>query len=293
MSSVMGYGEVLHDLRKYKKMSVKELASGICTEEELIQFEKEKQYPRIDQLNHFAEKLNVDLSYFYALTSNTPHSYTTAIINLINKYKRERNYPAIQNIIKMEEGNPLFNDTSLKQYLVWHQGICVYYLDSNFDKAINILYSAIDLTNPSRKNLTEREIEVLTSIAILYNEEKNFRHSITLLVEALADLDKLPNIVDPKSKLRAMFALSQALTYIGEFEESLKYSKKGIDHCIQYETLYLFSEFYYQTGENLIELGEKELGTNYINTAIDFLRIQNNEHLANYIEQELEKLLNK
>ncbi|MED3554239.1 hypothetical protein [Cytobacillus praedii] len=293
MLSVLGYGEILHDLRIYKKLSIKELAEGICTEEELIQFEREKQYPRIDQLHNFAIKLNVDLSYFYALTSKTPHNYTTAVFNLINKYKRERNYHAIHHIIKMEEGNPLFNDTSLKQYLVWHQGICIYYLENNFNQAIEILYSAIDLTNPSRKNLTEREIEILTSIAILNSDEKNFRHSITLLVEALTNLDRLPTIIDPRSKLRVMFALSQALTYIGEFKESLKYSKKGIEHCIQYETLFLFSEFHYQTGENYIELGEKELGTNYIKTSINFLRTQNNEFLANYIEQELEKLLNK
>lgn len=293
MESVFGYGKILHDLRIYKKMDIQKLAEGICTEDELVQFEKEKLYPRIDQLHNFAIKLNVDLSYFYALTFKTPHNYTNAVFNLINKYKRERNYHAIYDIIKMEEGNPLFNETSLKQYLVWHQGICVYYLENNFYEAIKILYSAIDLTNPSRKNLTEREIEVLTSIAILNSHEKKFRHSITLLVKALANLEKLPNIIDPKSKLRVIFALSQALTNIGEFEESLKYSKKGIDYCIQYETLYLFSEFHYQTGENYIELGEKELGTNYINTSISFLRTQNNEFLANYIEQELEKLLKK
>ncbi len=291
--SVLGYGQVLHDLRKYKRMSKQELAEGICTEDELIKFEKEKEYPRIDQLHNFAVKLSVDLSYFYALTSKTPHNYTSVVFDLINKYKRERNYKAIQDIIKMERDNPLFKETTLKQYLLWHEGICTYHVDKEFDRAKEILYSAIHLTNPSRKNLAEREIEILTSIAILHIEVKDYRHAITILIESLANLDRLPNIIDPRSKLRVMFALSQALTHIKEFEESLKYSKKGIELCIQYETLYLFSEFHYQTGENYIELGEKELGTNYINTSINFLKTQKNDYLVKYIEQELEKLLNK
>lgn len=290
---LQGFGQSLHDMRIYKNLSIKQLAEGVCTEDELISFEKEKCYPRIDQLHSFAVKLNIELNYFYDLSSISSYNYTSAVSELINKYKRERNYLAILNIVESEKVNPIYKQTVPKQFLQWHEGICSYYLDKNINKANELLYNAIDLTNPSRQNLTEREIEILSSIAILQKEEKNFREAITIFLEALKNLDKLPYILDPKAKLRIFFGMSQALTEIGQYEESLHYSNKGIDLCIQFELLYLLSDFHYQSGENNIKLGRIETGKQLLYESIHLQKLQRNDKMASIIKEEMEKLLNK
>lgn len=289
---LQGFGQLLTDMRKYKKLTINELAEGICTEDELRSFEREKNYPRIDQLQAFAVKLNIDLNYFFDLSAISAYNYTSAVAELINKYKRERNYLAISNIIQSEKENSIYQQIIPKQYLQWHEGICVYYLDKNINLANELLFNAIDYTNPSRKYLTEREIEILTSIAILQKEESNFREAITIYIEALTNIESLPKIVDQKAKLRIYFGLSQALTEIGQYQESLSYSNKGIELCHQQELLYLYSEFYYQSGENHIKLGNIETGKDLILNAIFLQKLHKNDTMVKIMEKELEKLLN-
>ena len=82
-------GDILKSFREYKKISISELSDGICSEDELISFEKDKAYPRLDTVYKLADRLNVDVSYFFNVVSETRINYSTAVIQLIEKYKRE------------------------------------------------------------------------------------------------------------------------------------------------------------------------------------------------------------
>ncbi|MDZ5471885.1 hypothetical protein SM124_09000 [Bacillus sp. 31A1R] len=259
----------------------------------MILFEKEKKFPTLEQLDQLTERLNLDLTYFFEMASKNKQNYFVAVQELINKYKRERNYKAIYEIVYREEENPSFQHTSLKQFLLWHKGICIYYLENNTDKAMKFLYQAIELTNSKRKDFSEREIEILNSIGLILYENKDFQNAKITLNSALASLEKLPNIVDDRVVLKVLFSLSQVLSELGSFEESLQYSKKGISHCINKELLYLFAEFHYQTGENYIKLEEIEKGKNYIEESIKILKLQGNEIFAQIFQEELEKLLSR
>ncbi|KON86236.1 hypothetical protein AF332_04940 [Sporosarcina globispora] len=286
-------GDSLQSFRQYKGLSVKELAEGICSEEELISFEKEKAYPRLETLNQLAGRMNIDLTYFFNIASKSAINYSTAVMQLINKHKRNWNYQAIYEIVQKELENPVFQPVMLRQFLVWHQGICVFYLENDFDKAIQLLHGALDLTNEKRVNLSEREVEILASIAILYKDMNHYMDAIAMLKKALNDLEKLPHILESRGKVRILFGLSQALTEVGEFQESLVYCKKGIDICIHEEIQYLFANLHYQSGENYIKLGNQEKGIEFLQKAIYILQLQKNDKFIQIIESEMEKLLNK
>ncbi|WNS75232.1 hypothetical protein RRV45_20535 [Bacillus sp. DTU_2020_1000418_1_SI_GHA_SEK_038] len=286
------FGEILQSFRQYKNLTVEELAEGICTVDELISFEKERSYPTIDVLYKFSKKLDMELTYFFDIASKTTVHYPNAVIQLIEKFKRDRNYEAINNIIQQEEESPLFNQKSLKQYLMWHQGICYYYLDGNADKAFDTLSKAISLTNPKRISLSEREIEILTSIGIIFREIQNHRSAITIFNEALSNIDKLPHILNMKGKLRILFGLSQALTGLNEYENSISYCQEGLNLCINEELLYLFNEFHYQIGHNYVKLGEIEKGKYYLDECLHLLKLERKTKLLSIMESEIDKLLN-
>ncbi|MDQ0269212.1 helix-turn-helix domain-containing protein [Cytobacillus purgationiresistens] len=289
----VSFGEILSDLRAFKKVSVEELATEICSIEELIEYEKGKKYPTLDQLYEIADRLNVEVSYFINYASSSTFNYVTAVFQLIKKYKRERDYEAIYEIIDRERENPLFKQISSQQFMLWHEGICKYYLHNNLTESVQLLYRAIDLTNPDRNNLSEHEIEILTSLAIIKFEESDFIAATNIFEDALDNLDSLPHILDPKVKLRILYGLSQTLSGRDLYNESLKYSNLGINYCINNELLYLFGEFYYQSGENYIKIDEIEKGIEYINKAKEVFILQNDEKFAKLVSLELDKLLEK
>lgn len=284
-------GDILKSFREYKGMTIEELADGICTTEELISFEKEKTYPTIDVLYKLGNKLNLELSYFFDVASKSTINYSTAVVDIIEKYRRERHYHAINFIIQKEKDNPMFSKGHLKQYLIWHEGICKFYIEKDLSSAIEMLYEAISITNPRRDNLTERETEILYSIAVLYFESKDFQSAFPIYLEALTNLDKLPHILDCKVKIKVLFGLSQVFTELGQYDESIKYCLKGINLCINEVSLFCFNEFHYQIGENYIKLGEVEKGKEYFEKCLFLLSLENKHKFKEIIEQEIERLL--
>lgn len=292
--SIANLGEILQSIRVYKGIDIEELAEDICSVEELDCIEKNNQLPTIDQLFKLANKLNIQVSDFLEFTSAGSVNYVSAVSELIQKYKRKRNYYAINEIIQKEKENPLFNFPSGKQFLLWHEAICLYYLSETEkrDKAysIKMLHDAIKLTNPSGKGLTEREIEIKVAMALIEKDDLNFELAISILKEVLEDMDKLPGLSEPKVRLRALFGLSQSLSKIGKYQESLVYSEKGIKQCINDEILYLLGEFLYQSGLNNLKIGDVPLGVEYFTKSLQIFKLQENEILSNIVQNELEKL---
>ncbi|HAQ08653.1 MAG TPA: hypothetical protein DCR24_14505 [Bacillus bacterium] len=291
--SLVGYsfGEILESLRIYKEMTLSELAEGICSEEDLIQFEKEDKYPTIDQLYKIALKLHVELNHFFDIGSTDTYNYAIAITELIKKYKRERDYRAINEIIMKEQDNPLFKHTSFKQFLTWHEGICVYYLNNDKERSVALLFEALDMTNPERKELSEREIEIITSVAIIEKDDGNLEGSVKVFHEALNNLAKLPQVLDSKIWLKILYGLGQALSKLEKYEESLIYCSKGIDNCIHEENMYLFGELYYQAGMNYLKLGKLVEGKEYLEKAMLIFNLQQNDKFASLVFEKMEELL--
>jgi transcriptional regulator with XRE-family HTH domain len=295
-SEYVNLGDILNALRVYKGMSAEELAQDICTPEDLLQFEKNKKYPAIDQLYKIASKLNVELIQFFDFASAGSYNYVTAVFDLIKKYKRERNYQAIYEMVKHEKLNPLFNLPSSKQFLLWHEAVCIYYLGEKGhrekDRAMGMLHEALMLTNPARKGLTEREVEILIAMALIEKDDLQYEKAIDLLREVLDALEELPVVSDPRVWLRALFGMSQSLSNLGRFEESLIYSNKGISQCINDEMMYLFGEFYYQSGLNYIEIGNLQKGKDFWEKSIQAFTLQDNEFFVDLVNSELNKNFN-
>jgi transcriptional regulator with XRE-family HTH domain len=285
------FGEILRSSRIFKGLTEAQLADGICSEEDIIQFEKEAKYPTIDQLYKIASKLEIELNHFFDIASTDTFNYAIAVTELIKKYKRERDYGAINEIIQKEQDNPLFKHKSFNQYLVWHQGICTYYLEEDKLKSIALLDQALAMTHKEQANMTEREIEILTSMAIIEKDSGSLDKSVELFRNALNQLTELPQVQDSSIWLRILYGLAQALSKLERFEESLIYCSKGIDNCIYEENMYLFGELHYQAGMNFIKLGIENKGKEYLEKAVLSFKLQKNEKYASLVTTEMEKLL--
>jgi transcriptional regulator with XRE-family HTH domain len=289
----ISFGGIIRSLREQKGLSVANLARGICTEAEMLDFERDIKSPTVEQLCAFTERLNVEITYFFQLTNAGIYNYVAAVYNLINRFKRNRDYAGIYEIVKRERDNPAFEEPKRRQFMEWHEGICLYHIEGKKDEALHTMLNAIRLTNPIMESLTEREIEILTSIAIIESKTENYKKAISYFKEALLNARKLPHMGDIRVKLRVLYGLSQALTESEEYDESLTHCYRGIDLCISYESLYLFGEFHYQVGENCVKMGEKPTGVGYLESAVQLFMLQKNEKYADLVQKEMDKLLSE
>lgn len=285
------FGDILKSIRINRGFTLERLSEGICTSEELENFEKEIQYPTIDQLFKISQKLKVNLSNFFDFGNTSSFRYDIAVMELVKKFKYERDYKSIMEVVEKEKKNPLFKHSSYKQFLLWHEGICKYYLENLKEESIKLLKEAIDLSNPNQNNFTEREIEIFTSLAIIEKDSGNFQIATSLLLEALNHTDNLPHLLDPRVKLRILYALAQVLTKQEKYLDSLEYCQIGISHCINSQDMLLFPDFHYQKGENLIKLGDIIEGEKYLKDAIYIFKLQKNDKFAKLVELEMEKLI--
>ncbi|MGD6875676.1 helix-turn-helix domain-containing protein [Bacillus infantis] len=285
------FGEVLQSLRNYKGLSITEVSEGICSEEDLVLFEGGKKSPTLVQLANFADKLKVEINYFFNFSMTSSFNYVVAVFNLIEKYKGERNYKAVSEIIQREKNNPSFIHSTQKQFLLWHEAICIFYLEGDKEKAVQHLKEAIRITNPEMAKLTEREAEILVSWAIIEKDDNNYQNSVELFEKVLEHLKDLPHLLNPKVLIKAIYALSQLLTKMGRFAESLEYCEQGIKNCLSNDLLYLFGDLHYQTGENYFRIGNRQLGTLFMEKAASIFELQDNPEYVLLVKKELNKLI--
>lgn len=133
----------------------------------------------------FADKLKVDLPYFFTTKNEPIYNYIETIKLLINKYKRTRNYEAIYEIIQKEMATAPEKSISFYQFLKWHEGISFFHLYNDKQKAIELLNEAMQITMGKRIILHQQEIEVLNSIGIIHFKTKNYEEAITIFNDAL------------------------------------------------------------------------------------------------------------
>ncbi|MFE4073681.1 helix-turn-helix domain-containing protein [Peribacillus sp. YIM B13477] len=97
-------GSVINELRIKQSLTREELAKDICEPNALSDYEESITSPTINELGLFADKLKVDLPFFFTTKNkNEPiYNYIETIKLLINKYKRTRNYEALYEIVQKE-----------------------------------------------------------------------------------------------------------------------------------------------------------------------------------------------
>ncbi len=283
-------GAMIKDLRKKVGLTQKELAEGICTQAQISNIENGELNISSIMLYNLCKKMGVEMDYFFDLSSTPKDDRIVSVKDLIRKLIRKRDYHSIAYIISKEKESPEFKSVEDKQFFLWHEAICDYYIEKKADLAISKLEDAIHLTNQQGDNFTEREIEVLNSIAIILTEEQKNEEALIKFKEALQHIDLLSHTSEPSIKVRVLYGLSKCLTDMKKFKESLHYSKLGKQICIENQSLYLLGEFLYQIGRNYISLSNNKMGTDYLSQAISIFKIQDNYKFADIIITELEEM---
>ncbi|WP_235776312.1 helix-turn-helix domain-containing protein [Robertmurraya massiliosenegalensis] len=283
-------GQEIKELRQAVGLSQKELASGICNQAQISNIEKNNYNPSALLLNQIATKLGVNMNYFFEMQDSHKVNYITDSKKYIRQLIRKRDYVNLYPTVLSEKKHPYYQDKENLQFILWHEALCVHYIDKDSNKAFNILNEALQITH-DKLYFTEQEIEILNSIAAIRREIGLYEEAEQMFREALAKMKEVPKLSSTAIEIRLLFGLSQLLTDIGKFEESLTYCEKGIKLCNESDTLYIFGEFLYQRGENLVRLGKFDEARQSIEQSKKVFELQNNTLLVQSVEENQERLL--
>ncbi|MFJ7647917.1 helix-turn-helix domain-containing protein [Lysinibacillus sp. NPDC097279] len=273
----------IKEARKDKGITQAELADGICTQAMISNFEKGESVPSSIVLFKIAQKLKLDINYFFGQNSmKTHHDDNEETKKLIRKLIRNRDYQAINYIVKTEKEKANFSSNEDKQFLLWHEGICDFYLNKDSVNAIDILNTALKLTG--KENYSEQTISINNSIAIIYFEVQQYENSLEFFQKCKSEYD-LSNLKDSVLKIRILYGLSKTLVALKREEEAILECKKAIKICVTEESLYLLGELYFQIGRNLVILDRVKESEQYFEKAQHIFEIEGNYEFLDVIEK--------
>lgn len=267
----MNIGTLIKKRRKELNMRQKDLASGICTQAMISKIEGDELNPSMNIVHKIAERLQVPLSYFYSGTffSDTKDSATHQLINLIRYHLERREYAFIAYLVQSNKEaieNAVFPVEI--SFFEWIQGILYYYLEKDFQKAINKL-STIGLEDESNS----LALEVLHSIGVLYYEEMSYKDALLYFKKGEKLLHKTNDYL---VKVKLLFNYSLCLKKLGNIEDALQLLVEGIDIIVKENSLYLLGDFFYQKSLCLIEMREYSDVEENLKIAITIFKLQKN-----------------
>ncbi|MGE7882167.1 helix-turn-helix domain-containing protein [Bacillus sp. NPDC094077] len=288
-------GITIKELRIKKNISQSELCHGICSQSQISKIEKGMIYPSSILLYQLSERLGIDPNSIFALTQNKRLRYTENVKCVMKDCIRQQQYKEIHEIVKKEKNENNFQTKEDKQFLIWHEAIAIFHVNNSIKTALNLLNNALKLTLTNVDVLSEREIDILHTMALFHAKNKEYEKSINILRRCLNNFNKLDFPRNKEIKLKIIYNLAKSLGLTYQHEEAIKYLDKGIKLAINLNTLYLLGELYYGKGWNLLRLKQpnEEDVANNMKKALFIFELTENENKIKIIKEKYFENQNK
>ncbi|MEC2643047.1 helix-turn-helix domain-containing protein [Bacillus thuringiensis] len=288
-------GITIKELRIKKNISQSELCHGICSQSQISKIEKGMIYPSSILLYQLSERLGIDPNNIFALTQNKRLKYVENVKYVIKDCLKQKQYKELYEIVKKEKNLNNFQTKEEKQFLIWHEAIAIFIVDKSLKNALDFLNNALKLTLTNSDFLSEREIDIMQTMAIFYAENKEYDKSITILGRCLTNFNKLDFPRDKAIKLKIIFNLAKCLGMTYQYEEAVKYIDKGIKLAINLNTLYLLGELFYLKGQFLLKIKQHNVEDVIYNwkKALFIFELTEKEYYTKMLPDELIELQNK
>jgi len=270
-------GTAISKLRKHKRMTQDQLADGICAVRQLFRIEHNQNSPSAYILSELSYRLGNEL-FDYIPYSTVEEVYE--LKQLIDELMRLFNQHNHQAVYEMIKSNPILINTKCdhaRMELMWLRGSLSHYLkvDVEVNEAyhidtLRIKYDINNVFDVFNYNVKPLDFRVLNSLVVYYLSKKNdYNLAEQLLLECISSFEKNHNKITDSSYPRFVYNLSRLYLNLNKLEESLVYSKKGIDHLLSNGTIAFLPALYNLHGRALYQNGQEEEGRecllNYVN----------------------------
>jgi transcriptional regulator with XRE-family HTH domain len=284
-------GKKMKELRKLVGLTQRDLAEGICTQALISRMEKGDIYPSAAALYQIAVKLGVDVNYFFEIGTNPRLDYIQEVEKQFRTLRDDRKFEEMIDLVKTEEKNPLFyKDKEKLQLLYWHKGIYTYETGKDSEEALSLLHQAYGMTAHEKKAMSEREMQILSSIGTIHNSLRNHESALEYYQQVETAMKTTGQLQNKSIKTRLYYNKARILTRLGMYDKSTTYCRKGIKWCFEEESLWGIGELHYQIGYNYELQGEMEKALIYFQNALNMFDLKNDEVYKSFIKKKIEAI---
>src|SRR5690625_620824 len=273
-------GKRIYELRVHLNMTQKELCEGICTQAYISKIENGSLAIAADILFQIAERLGVDVNYFYDSTNIDRMDYLSEVEHQARDLVNKRKFRALYELILREEKTPLMYNKKFKQFILWKKALCERYVNNDTIKALELMNQALAISSTTKKTYSEREIEILLTIAHLYIDLEQFHKAIKKYEHIMIITNKIPYIKNNNLKISLYYNLSRVHLFLDNLDEAIKYAKLGINICIRTQSLFGLGYLYFVLGRAYEDKHNYENALESFNKAKYIFELTENENLS-------------
>lgn len=278
-------GESIHSIRVKLGISQKDLANGICSQSQISKIETGEISPYIHTLVNISERLGINTNHFINQISKEHYEFVTQSKYRVREHIKKKDYREVKRIISKLEKHPSFQNIEEKQFISWHKGVCIYYLDHDFEQAIEALKAAMDLKDSIQA--TEQDIQIINSTGIIYGEKGEWEAAKELFLKAQEIYNKALYPMDFSILIRVYYNLSKIYYKLADGNSALALADRGISLAIENDSNYLLGELLYQKGFIFAERGDVTQGIYFLQQAGAIFTLQDKEGYIQLVQDKL------
>ncbi|MFS0786837.1 helix-turn-helix transcriptional regulator [Shouchella sp. 1P09AA] len=251
-------------LRKRESLTQAELSKGICTQAQISNIEKGVLNPSSLTLFHIAQRLKVDMNYFFYQQLDYP-THSQLFQNNLRLLALKEDFQAIRDQLNSS------HDTGKDPFALWHEALCHYYLDGLYEKAIEQLCDAYENGTIARRY----QLNMLSDLGFMYVQLNLFEEAFFCFDTLSQELNMQNGGIDYKRLLIcANLGKAHVLFSTHQYGEAEECCLVGERLCIDYKILAGLSELFDLHGKSLLKRGEYTKAYTYISKARDVYAIE-------------------
>ena len=275
-----------------QEISLNELAKGIYDSSNFYKMCNGKYNREInfEKLIMLCNKLSItidDLVKYCALEDVTLKDE----MEKFSQYAYLRDYKSLRlavNRLRKQYTNPL---PEIKQFILWHEAICLSEIDKEYEKAIEKDIEAIRITisnfefgDESTYDFKEEELRIFSNMLIAMNLSVNY-DSKMVMDEYRKVMALIENRYFANSDMLASIYYNAGLVgYRAEASDKLDIINKGIDLCLKKQA-YLYLPFLYFAKACFTADDDRELGIDSFEKSSHLFELQNKLDLVKRIKE--------
>ncbi|WP_409252102.1 helix-turn-helix domain-containing protein [Bacillus sp. SCS-153A] len=282
-------GKNLKSIRQLQKMTQQEVSDQICTQAMLSKIENGQCSPTIEMVYLLCRRLNIEVSTLVRQSLSERSDYIDEVLFQLKKAAMERNYEEIKQIITVESKTALAKLPSYQKILIWYEAIYLFYINKDYENCFEKIDAALSVDNFVNK-LSIIDIEILITKANFYTDLERYNEAINLYKEIETHIKSIPENINLNIIIKIYYNFSRVYRLKQNLQDSVDYCLKGINKCLNSQSMYLLGDLYFQLGKNQHDLNKFEASIDSFEYALTIYKIKENQRMIDITKKNLERL---
>lgn len=234
---------------------------------------------RLDVIAELSNRLDVPMEYLFADVRNNHSGEIEKSIHLCRELVYDNDYDALE--ITLKKLSQYLHSIGkipcrVSTFLDWHRAILIHKKEGNPYEAEHLLRNLLPY---SLLPVTELEIGIANSLALILIETGRLEKAENLLMNASQALEALPIIEDRTLYPRIMYNLLLIKYHKAEYDQLLQLGLQLLYYLAKYRLYYLAGELHHLLSLTFEKQDNLEKAIQHMQQAVYFFRAQNREYL--------------